>query len=127
MKAKTLGSVTLCAAMLFAAAVSVETAFGQTSAPAAQTNDNDVATLKAQLAEQQKEIDALKAAMDEQKKLLQNSVSAGAARDSQDSFALPRNKALGEVASTTPILPPIAPVVAPVVSQGQSPAASGNP
>ena len=127
MKAKTLGSVTLCAAMLFAAAVSVETAFGQTAAPAAQTNDNDVATLKAQLAEQQKEIDALKAAMDEQKKLLQNSVSAASARDSQDSFALPRNKALGEVASTTPIIPPIAPVVAPVVSQGQSPAASGNP
>ncbi len=127
MKAKTLGSVTLCAAMLFAAAVSVETAFGQTSAPAAQTNENDVATLKAQLAEQQKEIDALKAAMDEQKKLLKKSVRAAPARDSQDTFALPRNKALGDVASTTPIIPPVAPVVAPVVSQGQAPAGGGNP
>ncbi len=80
-------------------------------APAApQTTDNDVATLKAQLAEQQKQIDALKSAIEEEKKLIEKAASAAPARDSQDTFALPRDKALGDVASTTPIIPSIAPV-----------------
>jgi hypothetical protein len=120
MKAKTIGSVTLCSAILFGAALSVQMAYGQTSAPAAQTNDNGVAALKAQLAEQQKEIDALKTAMEEQKKLLEKTASAAPAanaapaRASQDTFALPRDKALGDVASTTPIIPPVAPIPAPL-------------
>ena len=49
-----------------------------TSVRASRANptDNDVATLKAQLAEQQKQIDALKSAMDEQKKLIEKATSA---------------------------------------------------
>ncbi len=116
MKAKTLGSVILCSAILFGASL-----FGQASAPAApQTTDNDVAILKAQLAEQQKQIDALKSAMEEQKRLIEKAASNAPAQDSQDSFALPRNKALGDVASTTPIIPSIAPAAPPVISAAQA-------
>ncbi len=46
----------------------------------AQTADNDVATLKAQLAEQQKQIDALKSAIDEEKKLIERAASAAPAQ-----------------------------------------------
>jgi hypothetical protein len=120
MMTKTIGRVTLCAAILFGAALN-----GQTTAPATQSADSDVAKLKAILAEQQKQIDALKAAMEEQKKLIER--TARAATEGQDTFALPRNKALGDVASTTPIIPPIAPVVAPVVNRGQAAAGGGNP
>jgi hypothetical protein len=122
MKAKTIGSVTLCSAILFGAAV-----FGQTSAPTIPAADNDVATLKAQLAEQQKQIDALKTAMEEQKKLIEKAANSAGTRDSQDTFALPRNKALGDVASTTPIIPPVAPIPAPTINRGQSSAGGGNP
>jgi hypothetical protein len=128
MKAKTLGNIVLCSAILLGTSVLLPTwAFGQGPAPAVpQTTDNDVAALKALLAEQQKQIDALKSAMEEQKKLIEKTASAQA-RDSQDNFALPRNKALGDVASTTPIIPPIAPVTTPVISGAQAPSASGNP
>jgi hypothetical protein len=125
MKAKTLGTAILCSAILLGSAL-----LGQVSAPVAPSTDNDVATLKAQLAEQQKQIDALKSAMEEQKKLIERAASASQARDNQDNFALPRNKALGDVASTTPIIPsiaPIAPVIAPAVNRGQAPAGGGNP
>ncbi|HEX5228234.1 MAG TPA: hypothetical protein VFW44_11015 [Bryobacteraceae bacterium] len=107
MKAKKIGILTLCSAILFGAAL-----YGQTTVAATQLVDSDVAKLKAQLAEQQKQLDALKAAMEEQKKLIEKTANAVS---TPDTFALPRNKALGDVASTTPILPPIAPV-APVVS-----------
>jgi len=123
MKAKTLGTVILCSAILLGTSL-----FGQVSAPAAQSTDNDVATLKAQLAEQQKQIDALKSAMEEQKRLIERAASAAASvQPGQDTFALPRNKALGEVASTTPIIPPVSPVVAPIANRGQAPAGGGNP
>jgi hypothetical protein len=125
MKAKTLGTAILCSAILLGSAL-----LGQVSTPVAPSTDNDVATLKAQLAEQQKQIDALKSAMEEQKKLIEKAASSVQARDSQDSFALPRNKALGDVASTTPIIPsiaPVAPVIAPAVNRGQAPAGGGNP
>ena len=109
MKAKTLGTATLCSAILIGTAL-----LGQVSAPPApgapQSTGNDVATLKAQLAEQQKQIDALKSAMEEQKKLFEKATSAVTpVQPGQDTFALPRNKALGDVASTTPIIPSIAP------------------
>jgi hypothetical protein len=126
MKVKTLGIAILCSAILLGNAL-----LGQVSAPVAPvTADNDVAILKAQLAEQQKQIDALKSAMEEQKKLIERATSASPARDNQDNFALPRNKALGDVASTTPIIPsiaPVAPVIAPAVNRGQAPAGGGNP
>ena len=59
---------------------------------AAQSKPNgaDVAQLKAQLADQQRQIDELKLALDQQKKLME--------------------RFTGEVASTMPILPPLAPV-----------------
>src|ERR1700733_8896904 len=125
MKAKTLGTAILCSAILLGSAL-----LGQVSAPVAPSTDSDVATLKAQLAEQQKQIDALKSAMEEQKKLIEKAASSAQARDSQDNFALPRNKALGDVASTTPIIPsiaPVAPVIAPAVNRGQAPAGGSNP
>ena len=71
MKAKTLGTVILCSAILLGTSLLANAALGQVSAPAAQSTDNDVAALKAQLAEQQKQIDALKSAMEEQKKLIE--------------------------------------------------------
>jgi hypothetical protein len=115
MKAKTLGTVIVCSAILFGASL-----FGQASAPAAsQTTDNDVATLKAQLGEQQKQIDALKSAMLEQRKLIEKAAANAPAQNTNDTFALPRNKALGDVASTTPIIPSIAPVTAPVINAAQ--------
>jgi hypothetical protein len=40
---------------------------------------------------------------------------------------LPKDKALGDVASTTPIIPSIAPAVAPAISAGQKTASSDNP
>jgi hypothetical protein len=128
MKAKTLGTVILCSAILLGTSLfGPASAFGQASAPAAA--DNDVATLKAQLAEQQKQIDALKSAMEEQKKLIERAASAAASvQPGQDTFALPRNKALGEVASTTPIIPPVSPVVAPTTTnRGQASGGGGNP
>jgi hypothetical protein len=125
MKAKTLGSAILCSAILLGTSL-----LGQTAAPSApaapQTTDSDVATLKAQLAEQQKQIDALKSAIEEEKKLIEKAANAPA-RGSQDTFALPRNKALGEVASTTPIIPPIPPVATAVLDGGQKTVTPGNP
>jgi hypothetical protein len=122
MKAKTLGTAILCFAMLCGASLP-----GQTAAPSVPpATDNDLATLKALLVEQQKQIDTLKSAMEEQKKLIEKAANAASSRGAQDSFALPRDKALGEVASTTPIIPPAAAVTTPVIGGGQPPA-SGNP
>jgi hypothetical protein len=116
MKAKTLGTVMLCSAILFGSSLP------------GQSTDNDVAALKAQLAEQQKQIDALKSAMDEQKKLIERAASAAKpVQPGQDTFALPRTKALGDVASTTPIIPSIAPANKAALSGGQPAAASTNP
>jgi hypothetical protein len=89
-----------------------------------QPDASDVAVLKAQLAEQQKQIDQLKLALEEQKKLIERSMKVTASDDKRE-FALPRNKALGEVASTTPYIPPApapAPLAAPVIEPAQAPA-----
>ncbi len=80
-----------------------------------------MATLKAQLAEQQKQIDQLKLALEDQKKLIEKVASAAPAQPGQDTFALPRDKALGDVASTTPIIPSIAPAAKPALERGASP------
>ncbi len=123
MRAKIVGKAILCSAIVLGGML-----YGQTPAPGAATTDNDVATLKAQLAEQQKQIDALKAAMEEEKKLFERATNAATpVRPGQDTFALPRDKALGDVASTTPIIPSIAPVSKAALSAGQPAAASTNP
>lgn len=116
MKVKTLGTAILCSAILLGTSL------------LGQSTDNDVAALKAQLAEQQKQIDALKSAMEEQKKLFEKATSAVTpVKPGEDTFALPRNKALGDVASTTPIIPSIAPVATPVIDAGQNNTTAPNP
>ncbi|HEX4592717.1 MAG TPA: hypothetical protein VH157_00510, partial [Bryobacteraceae bacterium] len=73
-----------------------------------QSDASAVAALKAQLAEQQKQIDQLKLALEDQKKLIERSLktTANATPEDKREFVLPRDKALGEVASTTPYIPP---------------------
>lgn len=83
--------------------------------------------LKAQLAAQQKQIDQLKLALEDQKKLIERVTAPAPAQPGQDSMALPRNKALGDVASATPIIPSIAPAAKPSLSAGQPASSSTNP
>lgn len=118
MKVKTLGNV-ICSAVFVAASLC-----GQTVASTA--NGPDVEALKAQLAEQQKQIDQLKLAMEDQKKLIEKATGAAGVQPGQDTFALPRNKALGDVASATPIIPSLAPAARSALNGGQK-AASTNP
>src|ERR1700686_3773504 len=83
--------------------------------------DSDFAALKAQLREQQRQIDQLKLALEDQKKLIDRSLKTTASDDKRE-FALPRDKALGEVATTTPFIPPApapAPLAAPVIEPSQ--------
>jgi hypothetical protein len=78
-----------------------------------------------QLTEQQKQIDQLKLALEEQKRMIDRSMQTTAIEDKRE-FALPRDKALGEVASTTPYIPPAPAETAlamPVISAAQAPAA----
>jgi len=122
----------LKAGSMFVAALLTPVSAGllaQTASPAAQSqsNEGDVTALKAQLAEQQKQIDQLRSALQEQMKMLERVSNAAPAH-----VALPPNRApLGEVASTTPFIPPApTPVaaVAPSASASQAPnAASANP
>ena len=123
MKATKLGTVILGCAILFGGSL-----FGQVSAAAGQSTENEVATLKAQLAEQQKQIDALKSAIDEQRKLLEKTGVTPAKESARaDTFALPRDKALGDVASTTPIIPPVATSTAVLGNAAQKTATPSNP
>ncbi len=116
MKAKTLGNV-ICSAVLLAASL-----WGQTVTPSSASSQDpsnpNLEALKAQLAEQQKQIDQLKLAMADQMKLIEKASKAAPLQPGQDSLALPRNTALGDVASTTPIIPSIAPAAKPVLSGG---------
>src|SRR6202035_5508787 len=92
---------------------------------AAQSSaSSEVQALKTQLTEQQKQIDQLKLALQEQKKMIERSMKTTANEDKRE-FALPHDKALGEVASTTPYIPlaPAATALAvPVISAAQAPA-----
>ena len=128
MKAKTLGSAILCTTALLASLAGGLMAQAPTTE--SQTSQSDVSALKAQLAEQQKQIDELKAALKEQMKLIERTASTTApaadAQQKQD-FALPRNKALGEVASASPIIPPAPAPVAPAVLSGAQGGGSKNP
>ena len=127
MKVKTLGNV-FCSAVFLAASL-----WGQTVAPSqdssSQTpNSKTMDALKVQLAEQQKQIDQLKLALEDQKKLIERAVNAAPVQPGQDTFALPRDKALGDVASNTPIIPSIAPAAKPALSAAQPPSSSSaNP
>jgi hypothetical protein len=120
MKVKTFGNI-ICSAVFLAASL-----WGQTGAPS-PANSQDVDALKAQLAEQQKQIDQLKLALEDQKKLIERATHAVLLQPGQDTFALPKDKALGEVASNTPIIPSIAPAAKSALSAGQPASSSTNP
>lgn len=95
--------------------------------PAGQSTggDQEINQLKTQLAEQQQEIQELRAALAEQRKLIEASLQAAASKAAQAPAAAvpvasqaavtpaPGIPKLGEVASTTPVLPPAAPPVLP--------------
>ena len=135
MKVKTLQPVTWCLTALLA--VLPATLAAQTASPASTATEVDA--LKTQLAEQQKQIDMLKLALEDQKKLLERinnsnplpavTGTSASTPDKQD-FSLP-SKTLGQVASTTPIIPPSAvvpPAIVPVsVVAAQPAAAPANP
>ena len=84
----------------------------------------EVAKLKAQLEQQQKQIEQLSKSLADQQKLIQKVVAASDAAPAPpaESHMLPN---LGEVASTTPVLPPPAPS-APVPALNPPQAAAGN-
>jgi hypothetical protein len=97
---------------------------------AQSTESSEVQALRALLTEQQKQIDQLKLALEDQKKLIERSMNAAPPAEKRD-FALPRPKSLGEVASTTPYIPaaPAATALAmPAINAAQQPnSASANP
>lgn len=100
----------LCRSLLFSAIL----ATGSVAAEAPP--DEQIAQLKAKLETQQAQIDQLRMALEEQKKLLEN-------------FSRPQAPSLGEVASTTPIIPATktAPALLPPAAiGGQKPAAEAK-
>src|SRR5258708_25233992 len=70
----------------------------------AQSSDEDVARLKAQVASQQQQIDQLRQALEEQKQTIGEMLKPSAG------FSLPRTNTLGEVASLSPVIGPAAPL-----------------
>jgi len=97
---------------------------GPASQPAAE--NQDIVQLKAQMAEQQRQIQELRAALAEQRKLIeagrQTAPGQSAPAQTPDTPATGVRR-LGEVASTTPVLPPAVPsalplAVVPAASQG---------
>ncbi|HLJ45850.1 MAG TPA: hypothetical protein VKU01_07580 [Bryobacteraceae bacterium] len=93
----------------------------------AQDAATDMAHLKAQLADQQSQIQELRRALEEQKKLLQETIASRSTENAKDE-AKPvdartaRVSGYGEVASTRPILPPgVAPIPSAVVNTTLAP------
>jgi ABC-type transporter Mla subunit MlaD len=101
MKLKTRLHLTLSVLTILTGVLAAQTADNQTTS---QPTSAQVNALRSQLAEQQKQIDQLKLALEDQKKLIEQFAKPATVDEKRD-FALPRNKALGEVASTTPIIP----------------------
>jgi hypothetical protein len=83
----------------------------------AVTGQQEIKQLKSQLADQQRQIEELRRAIEEQRKLIQASQSSAPAAVAAPA-PNPRIRRLGEVASTTPVLPPATPppALAPVAS-----------
>jgi hypothetical protein len=89
----------------------------------AQTQGSDIDQLKATLAAQQKQIEELRTALEAQKKLIeklspvQNESPAPAQNNNDNAkFSIPNAAKLGEVATTSPVIPP-APLPAPQKSE----------
>jgi hypothetical protein len=92
-----------------------------------QTQGTDIDQLRALLTAQQKEIEQLRGALEEQKKLIEKLAPAqNPAQNNDAQFSIPNAKKLGEVATTSPVLPSSpAPLPAPQASgnavENQSP------
>jgi len=102
-------TVTFCAATILGA----DPASGGSSSSG---SSSDVQELRALLAAQQRQIEQLRTALEEQKKVVDKLAPA---QDSNARFSLPNTPKLGEVATTSPVLP-AGPAPLP------APAASGN-
>jgi hypothetical protein len=96
--------------------LAVFSAVGQEqTAPIASRDSGELASLKAILEAQQKQIDQLRLALEDQRKLLERAVlsasagTSGVAPSTTASFKLPEAAKLGEVASNTPIIPSVQP------------------
>jgi hypothetical protein len=92
------------------------------------TNADDIATLKAQIAEQQKQLEALQLAIANQQKLLEKAAAAAVAPTPLAPSQLVRPANLGAVTSLTPMVPtaPVNPTL-PVVAAQAGKAGNGNP
>ncbi len=77
---------------------------GFLAASAVYAGDDDVTKLKAQVASQQAQIDQLRLALEEQKKMI------GEILKPSTGFSLPRTNTLGEVASLSPVIGPPTPL-----------------
>ena len=94
---------------------------GPATPPAGENQEMN--QLKSELAEQQKQIQELRAALAEQRKLIEANrpaIAAPAASSHAAPAAVPGVRSLGEVASTTPVLPPVAPGALPPVAPSTS-------
>jgi len=129
MKAYKRKAVSWCVAALFAASAALLPA----QTVSGDATSADVQALKKQLADQQKQIEMLRLALEDQKKALERmsttSVPAPASPGGTD-FSLP-SKTLGQVASATPVIPsaPAVPVAIPtsVLNAAQPAGAPANP
>ncbi len=108
-----------CALLLLAGMLAATGVLGAADGSSA----DDIATLKAQIAAQQKQLEALQTAIAEQKKLLDRVTSNQPAP-----APLVRPRSMGEVTSLTPIIPqtPAIPVLPAAASQAPQ-NSSGNP
>ncbi len=122
--------------LLFALAVTFQSMAADGPASQSAGTEQEINQLKSQLAEQQKEIQELRTALAEQRKLIESSRQAASAQPAPVQAAaapvasptaaapVPGVAKLGEVASTTPVLPPSAPAVLPPIAP--PPAAQGD-
>src|SRR5215813_1644911 len=91
--------------LVFAVVFESIAADGPATPPAG--DNQEINQLKAQMAEQQRQIQELRAALQEQRKLIEAVHPAVPAETAP--AQVPGVRSLGEVASTTPVLPPSAP------------------
>src|SRR5271169_3804441 len=104
--------------LFLAAAVTFQSmaADGPAGQPAGE--NQEINQLKSELAEQQQQIKELREALAEQRKLIEANRLTAAVQPAPPQTATagaPGVRKLGEVASTTPVLPPAAPAVLPPV------------
>ena len=98
--------------LFLAAAVTFQSIAADEPAGQPARGNQEINQLKTQLAEQQQQIQELREALAEQRKLIEANRPVAVAQPAP-SQAVPGVRKLGEVASTTPVLPPAAPAVLP--------------